>query len=181
MKKVLTTVFCLIVMMGLVSCGQESDGPKAVTLQISDRETDVEYMLGTDLKVFGAEKAGIIDKAAGLTIEFTESEAFETDDRLFLVSGTGELEVFGQKYHFDIDEEIMGKVAVSEKNTVYESILGSSITVDGRPVEISIDFVASEDFSQAVATVSAEGGMLFFGDIFNDYLEYYNMILEGVL
>ena len=180
MKKIIAAALCLIIITGLVSCGQEHSGERAVSMQISTSQTDVEYMLGTDLTVFGAAPPVSIDDGAELSLVFTSFEAFETDDRLFLVSGTGELDAYGQKYYFDIDEEIMGMVTVSENNTVYESILGSTITVGERPVEISIDFVADEDFSQAVATVSAEDGMLFFGDIFNDYLEYFNMVIAGV-
>ena len=98
-----------------------------------------------------------------------------------LVSGTGELAIYSRRYAFDFEDELMSRVRVSDTNTVYESIISSSIKIGGRAVEISIDLVADEDFSKAVATVSAEGGMLFFGDIFNDYLEYFNMILAGAL
>ena len=38
----------------------------------------------------------------------------------------------------------------------------------------------NHDFSQAVATVSADGGYLFFGDVFADYLEYFNMVLTQI-
>ena len=66
----------------------------------------------------------------------------------------------------------------SEENTVYSGILDSAISMkNGEKQEISIDFTANRDFSQAVATISADGGYLFFGDVFDDYLEYFNMVL----
>jgi len=179
MKKFVVTVLCLVMVSVLAGCAAD-ERAKSISLQISDRDVDVEYMKTTDLTVFGTEDPHILDYGAMLSLEFTEFEPFETDDRLYLVSGTGELEIYGRKCHFLIDEEIMSKVEVSETNTVYESILGSTVDIEDEPLEINIDFVAAEDFSQAVATVSAEGGMLFFGDIFNDYLEYFNMVLAGV-
>lgn len=61
---------------------------------------------------------------------------------------------------------------------MYSGILDSAISMkNGEEQEISIDFTANRDFSQAVATISADGGYLFFGDVFDDYLEYFNMVL----
>ena len=72
----------------------------------------------------------------------------------------------------------MLRIEVSEENTVYSGILDSAINIkNGEEQEISIDFAANKDFSQAVVTVSADGGYLFFGDVFDDYLEYFNMVL----
>ena len=181
MKRLLVVLICIVLAAGLAGCTSAEKGTKAILLDISSRDVDVQYMQGTDLTVFGTDKPHILDEQGALILEFTEFEEFEADDNLFLVEGTGELSIYGQRYSFEIKDEIMSKVKVSETNTVYESIISTAAAMGGKTVEMSIDFVAAEDFSQAVATVSAENGMLFFGDIFNDYLEYYNMILAGVL
>lgn len=181
MKKILAVLICFVLAAGVSACGADTQGPEAILLEISERDVDVQYMIGTDLTVFGTDEPHVLDEKAALSLEFTQFEPFESDADLFLTRGTGELSIYGQKYSFVIEDEIMSRVHVTDTNTVYESILTSTVQIGGSSVEISIDFVASEDFSQAVATVSAGEGMLFFGDIFNDYLEYFNMILEGAL
>ena len=84
----------------------------------------------------------------------------------------------GKEYNFKVADQELLCIEVSEENTVYSGILDSAINMEnGEKQEISIDFTSDGDFSQAVATVSAEGGYLFFGEVFNDYLEYFNMLL----
>ena len=94
------------------------------------------------------------------------------------VSGIGILDLNGEEYDFDFEDQDLLCIEVSEENTVYSGILASAISMkNGEKQEISIDFTANRDFSQAVATISADGGYLFFGDVFDDYLEYFNMVL----
>lgn len=181
MKKIITVILSLLLVAGLSACSVSSGGPKAISLDISDRDVDVQYMIDTDMSVFGAHNEDSLDMEGTLHIDFSKCEEFEADENLMLVSGTGELAIYSRRYAFDFEDELMSRVRVSDTNTVYESIISSSIKIGGRAVKISIDLVADEDFRQAVATISAEDGVLFFGDIFNDYLEYFNMILAGAL
>ena len=175
MKKFLTTIMCIMLMLAFTACGgneRTEKEPGNISLGLSTAENDIEYMQASDLSVFGLEKA----ENCTLTLDFTDSESAEEG---FIVSGTGTLNLNGEEYDFNIEDQTLLCIEVSEENTVYSGILDSAISIgNGEKQEISIDFTANRDFSQAVATVSADGGYLFFGDVFDDYLEYFNMILS---
>ena len=175
MKKFLTTIMCIMLMLAFTACGSNErtqPEPGNISLGLSTAENDIEYMQASDLSVFGLEKA----ENCTLTLDFTDSESTEEG---FIVSGTGTLNLNGEEYDFNIEDQTLLCIEVSEENTVYSGILDSAISIgNGEKQEISIDFTANRDFSQAVATVSADGGYLFFGDVFDDYLEYFNMILS---
>lgn len=174
MKKILMTMMCIILVLAFTACsGKEKTPvePGTISLSLSTAEKDVEYMQASDLSVFGLKKA----ENCSLKLDFTENK--KTDDG-FMVSGTGTLELNGEAYDFNIEGQELQRIEVSQENTVYSGILDSAIsTENGENQEISIDFTANRDFSLAVATVSADGGYLFFGDVFDDYLEYFNMVL----
>ena len=159
MKKILTTMMCIMLVLAFTACGgneRAETEPQDISLSLSTDENDIEYMQSSDLSVFGLEKA----ENCELSLDFTDNE--KTDEG-FTVSGTGKLNLNGEE---------------CEENTVYSGILDSAISMkNGEKQEISIDFTANRDFSQAVATISADGGYLFFGDVFDDYLEYFNMVL----
>ena len=174
MKKILTTMMCIMLVLAFTACGgneMTETEPRNISLSLSTAENDIEYMQASDLSVFGLEKA----ENCRLELNFTENE--RTDEG-FIVSGIGILSLNGEEYDFYMEDQELLCIEVSEENTVYSGILESDINIkNGEEQEISIDFTASRDFSQAVATVSAEGGYLFFGDVFDDYLEYFNMVL----
>ena len=175
MKKFLTTIMCIMLMLAFTACGgneRTETEPGNISLGLSTAENDIEYMQASDLSVFGLEKA----ENCTLKLDFTDSESAEEG---FIVSGTGTLNLNGEEYDFNIEDQTLLCIEVSEENTVYSGILDSAISIgNGEKQEISIDFTANRDFSQAVATVSADGGYLFFGDVIDDYLEYFNMILS---
>lgn len=175
MKKILTTIMCIMLMLAFTACGSNErtqPEPGNISLGLSTAENDIEYMQASDLSVFGLEKA----ENCTLTLDFTDSESTEEG---FIVSGAGTLDLNGKEYDFNIADQELLCIEVSGENTVYSGILDSAISIgNGEKQEISIDFTANRDFSQAVATVSADGGYLFFGDVFDDYLEYFNMILS---
>lgn len=175
MKKILTTIMCIMLMLVFTACGgneRTETEPQDISLGLSTAENDIEYMQASDLSVFGLEKA----ENCSLVLDFTENEKTEEG---FIVSGTGTLDLNGKEYDFNIEDQTLLCIEVREENTVYSGILDSAISMgNGEKQEISIDFTANRDFSQAVATVSADGGYLFFGDVFDDYLEYFNMILS---
>lgn len=175
MKKFLTTIMCIMLMLAFTACGSNErtqPEPGNISLGLSTAENDIEYMQASDLSVFGLEKA----ENCTLTLDFTDSESTEEG---FIVSGAGTLDLNGKEYDFNIADQELLCIEVSGENTVYSGILDSAISIgNGEKQEISIDFTANRDFSQAVATVSADGGYLFFGDVFDDYLEYFNMILS---
>ena len=175
MKKFLTTIMCIMLMLAFTACGgneRTETEPGNISLGLSTAENDIEYMQASDLSAFGLEKA----ENCTLTLDFTDSES---TDEGFIVSGTGTLNLNGEEYDFNIEDQTLLCIEVSEENTVYSGILDSAISIEnGEKQEISIDFTANRDFSQAVATVSADGGYLFFGDVFDDYLDYFNMILS---
>lgn len=175
MKKVLTTIMCMMLVLVFTACGGNERAeiePQDISLCLSTSENDIEYMQTSNLSVFGLEKA----ENCSFVLDFTENE--KTDEG-FTVSGTGKLNLNGEEYDFDFEDQDLLCIEVSEENTVYSGILDSAISMEtGEEQEISIDFTADRDFSQAVATVSADGGYLFFGDVFDDYLEYFNMILS---
>lgn len=175
MKKFLTTIMCIMLMLVFTACGgneRTETEPQDISLGLSTAENDIEYMQASDLSVFGLEKA----ENCSLVLDFTENEKTEEG---FIVSGTGTLDLNGKEYDFNIEDQTLLCIEVREENTVYSGILDSAISMgNGEKQEISIDFTANRDFSQAVATVSADGGYLFFGDVFDDYLEYFNMILS---
>lgn len=174
MKKFLTTIMCIMLVSAMTACNSADNTPtepRNISLSLSTAENDVEYMQASDLSVFGLEKA----ENCTLSLDFTENE--KTDDG-FTVSGTGTLNLNGKEYNFNVADQELLCIEVSEENTVYSGILDSAISMkNGEKQEISIDFTADRNFSQAVVTVSAEGGYLFFGDVFDDYLEYFNMVL----
>ncbi|MCI6855505.1 MAG: hypothetical protein MR908_09450 [Firmicutes bacterium] len=175
MKKFLTTIMCIMLMLAFTACGgneRTETEPGNISLGLSTAENDIEYMQASDLSAFGLEKA----ENCTLTLDFTDSESTEEG---FIVSGAGTLDLNGKEYDFNIADQELLCIEVSGENTVYSGILDSAISMEtGEEQEISIDFTANRDFSQAVATVSADGGYLFFGDVFDDYLEYFNMILS---
>ncbi len=182
MKKIVSVAVCLIMVFAVCGCGngetQSDDSQsKDITLKISDREEDVEYMKKSDLSVFGIDDSESLSMESELNLNFTEFNASE-DGEIIDVGGTGKLVLGDNTYDFTIEDGEMNRVEVSDDNRLYESILEGNADVNGKMLEISIDFVASEDFSQAVATVSGGDTNIFFGDIFNDYLEYFNMILQ---
>ena len=172
MKKVLTTIMCMMLVLSFTACGgneMAETEPQDIGLSLSTAENDVEYMQASNLSVFGLEKA----ENCELSLDFTDNE--KTDEG-FTVSGTGKLNLNGKEYIFNVEDQELICIEVSEENTVYSGILDSAISMEnGENQKISIDFTANKDFSQAVATVSADGGYLFFGDVFDDYLEYFNM------
>ena len=174
MKKILTTMMCIMLVLAFTACGGNERAeiePQDIGLSLSTAESDVEYMQASNLSVFGLEKA----ENCELSLDFTDNE--KTDEG-FTVSGTGKLNLNGKEYIFNVEDQELICIEVSEENTVYSGILDSSISMEnGEEQEISIDFTADRDFSQAVATVSSDGGYLFFGDVFDDYLEYFNMVL----
>ena len=174
MKKFLMTIMCLMLALVFTACGgneRTETEPQDISLGLSTAEKDIEYMQTSDLSVFGLEKA----ENCTLTLDFTDRESTGEG---FIVSGTGSLDLNGKKYDFILEDQELICIEVSEENTVYSGILDSSISMEnGEEQEISIDFTADRDFSQAVATVSSDGGYLFFGDVFDDYLEYFNMVL----
>ena len=174
MKKILTTMMCIMLVLAFTACGgneRAETEPQDISLCLSTSENDIEYMQASDLSVFGLEKA----ESCALTLDFTNSESTEEG---FIVSGIGTLNLNGEEYDFDFEDQDLLCIEVSEENTVYSGILDSAISMkNGEKQEISIDFTANRDFSQAVATISADGGYLFFGDVFDDYLEYFNMVL----
>ena len=174
MKKILTTMMCIMLVLAFTACGgneRAETEPQDISLSLSTDENDIEYMQSSDLSVFGLEKA----ENCNLILDFTENERTEES---FIVSGIGILDLNGEEYDFDFEDQDLLCIEVSEENTVYSGILDSAISMkNGEKQEISIDFTANRDFSQAVATVSADGGYLFFGDVFDDYLEYFNMVL----
>ena len=174
MKKILTTLMCMMLVLVFTACGGNERAeiePQDIGLSLSTAESDVEYMQASNLSVFGLEKA----ENCELSLDFTDNE--KTDEG-FTVSGTGKLNLNGEEYDFDFEDQDLLCIEVSEENTVYSGILDSAISMkNGEKQEISIDFTANRDFSQAVATISADGGYLFFGDVFDDYLEYFNMVL----
>ena len=174
MKKILTTMMCIMLVLAFTACGgneRKETEPGSLSLSLSTSENDIEYMQSSDLSVFGLEKA----ENCSLELNFTENE--RTDEGS-IVSGIGILSLNGEEYDFYMEDQELLCIEVSEENTVYSGILESDINIkNGEEQEISIDFTASRDFSQAVATVSADGGYLFFGDVFDDYLEYFNMVL----
>ena len=174
MKKILTTMMCTMLVLAFAACGSDErteKEPGNVSLSLSTSENDIEYMQASDLSVFGLEKA----ENCSLILAFAENE--RTDEG-FIVSGTGILDLNGEEYDFNIKDQELLCIEVSEENTVYSGILDSAINIkNGEEQEISIDCTANKDFSQAVTTVSADGGYLFFGDVFDDYLEYFNMVL----
>ena len=174
MKKFLTTMMCIMLVLVITACGgneRTETEPSNISLGLSTAENDIEYMQASDLSVFGLEKA----ENCSLVLDFTENE--KTDEG-FIVSGTGTLNLNGEEYDFNIEDQELLCIEVSEENTVYSGILDSAISMEtGDTQEISIDCTANKDFSQAVATVSTDGGYLFFGDVFDDYLEYFNMVL----
>lgn len=174
MKKFLMTIMCIMLALVFTACGgneRTETEPQDISLGLSTAENDIEYMQTSDLSVFGLEKA----ENCTLTLDFTDSESTGEG---FIVSGTGSLDLNGKKYDFILEDQELICIEVSEENTVYSGILDSSISMEnGENQEISIDFTADRDFSQAVATVSSDGGYLFFGDVFDDYLEYFNMVL----
>ena len=175
MKKILTTLMCMMLVLAFTACGgneMAETEPQDIGLSLSTAENDVEYMQASNLSVFGLEKA----ENCELSLDFTDNE--KTDEG-FTVSGTGKLNLKGKEYIFNVEDQELICIEVSEENTVYSGILDSAISMEnGENQKISIDFTANKDFSQAVATVSADGGYLFFGDVFDDYLEYFNMILS---
>lgn len=177
MKKILTTMMCIMLVLTFTACGGDGKTPaepQDISLSLSTAENDIEYMQAGNLSAFGLEKA----ENCTLALDFTDSES--TDDG-FIVSGVGTLNLNGEIYDFDIDSQTLARIEVSEENTVYSGILNSFIRIRrGEKQEISIDFTADRSFSQAVATVSADGGYLFFGDVFADYLEYFNMVLTQI-
>ena len=174
MKKVLTTIMCIIMVLVFAACGSNErtrTEPGNISLSLSAAENDIEYMQASDLSGFGLEKT----EYCSLILVFSENERTEEG---FIVSGIGILSLNGEEYDFYIEDQELLRIEVSEENTVYSGILNSAISMEtGENKEISIDFTADGDFSQAVATVSADGGYLFFGDVFDDYLEYFNMVL----
>ena len=174
MKKILTTIMCIMLVLASTACvGNEmtETEPRNISLSLSTAENDIEYMQASDLSVFGLEKT----EYCSLILVFSENERTEEG---FIVSGIGILSLNGEEYDFYIEDQELLRIEVSEENTVYSGILDSAINIkNGEEQEISIDFAANKDFSQAVATVSADGGYLFFGDVFDDYLEYFNMVL----
>ena len=174
MKKFLMTIMCIMLALVFTACGgneRTETEPQDISLGLSTAENDIEYMQASDLSAFGLEKA----ENCTLTLDFTDSESTEEG---FIVSGTGILDLNGEEYDFYIEDQELLRIEVSEENTVYSGILDSAINIkNGEEQEISIDFTANKDFSQAVTTVSADGGYLFFGDVFDDYLEYFNMVL----
>ena len=175
MKKILTTIMCIMLVSAMTACNSADNTPtepRNISLSLSTAENDIEYMQASDISVFGLEKA----ENCTLSLDFTENE--KTDDGC-TVSGTGTLNLNGKEYNFNVADQELLCIEVSEENTVYSGILDSAINMEnGEKQEISIDFTADRDFSQAVATVSADGGYLFFGDVFDDYLEYFNMVLS---
>ena len=177
MKKILTTMMCIMLVLAFTACGgneRAETEPQDISLSLSTDENDIEYMQSSDLSVFGLEKA----ENCELSLDFTDNE--QTDEG-FTVSGTGKLNLNGEEYDFDFEDQDLLCIEVSEENTVYSGILDSAISMkNGEKQEISIDFTANRDFSQAVATISADGGYLFFGDLFDDYLEYFNMVLTQI-
>lgn len=175
MRKILMTIMCIMLVSAMTACNSADNTPtepQDISLSLSTAENDKEYMQASDISVFGLERA----ENCTLSLEFTENE--KTDDG-FTVSGTGTLNLNGEEYDFNIEDQELICIEVSEENTVYSGILDSAISMkNGEKQEISIDFTADRNFSQAVATVSADGGYLFFGDVFDDYLEYFNMVLS---
>ena len=175
MKKILTTIMCIMLVSAMTACNSADNTPtepQDISLSLSTAENDIEYMQASDISVFGLERA----ENCTLSLDFTENE--KTDDGC-TVSGTGTLNLNGKEYNFNVADQELLCIEVSEENTVYSGILDSAINMEnGEKQEISIDFTADRDFSQAVATVSADGGYLFFGDVFDDYLEYFNMVLS---
>lgn len=175
MKKILMTIMCIMLVPAMTACNSADNTPtepQDISLSLSTAENDKEYMQASDISVFGLERA----ENCTLSLEFTENE--KTDDG-FTVSGTGTLNLNGEEYDFNIEDQELLCIEASEENTVYSGILDSAISMkNGEKQEISIDFTADRNFSQAVATVSADGGYLFFGDVFDDYLEYFNMVLS---
>ena len=88
MKKIITVILSLLLVAGLSACSVSSGGPKAISLDISDRDVDVQYMIDTDMSVFGAHNEDSLDMEGTLHIDFNECEPFESDENLMLVNSS---------------------------------------------------------------------------------------------
>ncbi len=92
MKKFLTTIMCIMLMLAFTACGSNErtqPEPGNISLGLSTAENDIEYMQASDLSVFGLEKA----ENCTLTLDFTDSESTEEG---FIVSGAGTLDLNGK-------------------------------------------------------------------------------------
>ena len=59
MKKILTTMMCIMLVLAFTACGgneRAETEPQDISLSLSTDENDIEYMQSSDLSVFGLER-----------------------------------------------------------------------------------------------------------------------------
>ena len=197
MKKYLSILLCLVLVFQFttVSWAYTIDSTETVTsmrivIPLSEDEEDVAIMQKSGLEKFGLEKrestyalgdnTGTFDlsRTNNLTLNFTKKTP--TKDGL-IVSGTAEIKVGGETISRPFTDVTFKLMDLGNNKAVYEGVV--DITTVEKDIEIPayIDIVAKTDFSEIVANVSlgtleSDAGLLAFGNLYEEYELYYDLI-----
>lgn len=124
-------------------------------------------------------KTGVADS---FTIEI--NNIIEGKKDYILITGQGEIILDSCVLPFMFQNQTLNKKEYNEKNEILTGVIKSTIMLGKEEKEINIDFCTVSNFSKSIASVSfgtleEQDIVLFFGEIFDEYEEYYQKLFSG--
>lgn len=193
MKKYLSILLCLVLVFQFTTVSwadtidsTETVTPMRIVIPLSEDEEDVAIMQKSGLEKFGLEKrestyalgdnTGTFDLSGTNNLTLNLTKKTPTKDGL-IVSGTAEIRVGSVILNRAFTEETLSAVDLGNGEYVYDGVLNISIVVGDTEIPAYIDIVSKNDFSEIVANVSMgtienNAGVMFFGEVFEEYMLY---------
>lgn len=205
MKKSLSLVLVVALAFATLQIGYADTGCtcicKEVHLKMASDEESIEIMGKSGIKEL--EKTLSSDLESNIAVEKLHAEIKSLSEIVsnssltlkiqdieyvkegMIISGDGEILISDQKINFLIEKQLLTCENCNQYNKIYTGVLKSSAEIGNRNVPLNVDIFLTSDFENSIASVSLdslenEGAVMFFGEIFDEYEEYYcSQLKEG--
>lgn len=191
MKKILSVVMIFVLVFSCIQFVYAESSSVSIFLSLAKDAQSLQIMNQSglnELKNYASRNANTTQNALN---SFFTSDGFHlffqdkyNDDKGLHVTGSGEILIGSGKIPFHFENQLLKTETYAVGKSLYMGVIKSYVLMNEKRIPITIDFCSSLDFRQSIASVSfnyleENGQVLFFGELFEEYEEYYNHFLNS--
>lgn len=194
MKKFLSVFIIFTMMLASMQAAFADSGVKSGNLRIElgiakDAESKnimVQSGIGEIKSLLSVKEIGekTIRNETGVPDGFTmEIQKIDKKKDFVLITGQGEIILDSCVLPFTFQKQTLNKEKYEDNNEILNGVIKTTIMLGEEEKLINIDFCSTIDFSKSIASVSfdsleKESIVLFFGEIFEEYEQYYQTLFS---